>query len=276
MRIAFLGGGNMAQAMLGGLIKPGFNTEDLVLADLLVSNRDRIQAQWGIEVTPQLDSVQLQGAEILILAVKPQQSREALHALPKLPAHIVVLSILAGVPCAWIAKQLGISEYQVVRAMPNTPALIRKGVTGVYASSLLGAESKKQVQDILQSIGTVLWVDQEEQLDAVTALSGSGPAFVFYWLEGWLASAVRMGFTEAEARQLVLGTLDGALGLVQASPVSITELRRQVTSPGGTTAAALEHLEHQEWQKIFQQALEQARHRARTLAQELEKSDKDK
>ncbi|NDU79970.1 MAG: pyrroline-5-carboxylate reductase, partial [Ferrovum sp.] len=177
--------------------------------------------------------------------------------------------------CAWIAKQLGISESQVVRAMPNTPALIRKGVTGVYASSLLSAESKKQVEDILQSIGTVLWVDQEEQLDAVTALSGSGPAFVFYWLEGWLASAVGMGFTEAEARQLVLGTLDGALGLVQASPVSITELRRQVTSPGGTTAAALEHLEHQEWQKIFQQALERACHRARTLAQELEKSDKD-
>lgn len=265
----------MAQAILGGLIGQGFNPKDLVLSDLLNANRERIQAQWGAEVTVQLESAHLQAAQILILAVKPQQSVEALRALPKLPAHMVVLSILAGVSCAWIAKQLGIPEHQVVRAMPNTPALIQRGVTGVYAAALLTAGQKKQVQDVLQSIGTLLWVNREEQLDAITALSGSGPAYVFYWLEGWLAGAVHMGFTEDEANQLVLGTVEGSLGLLQTSPASVTELRRQVTSPGGTTAAALEYLEQQQWLKIFQQALGQARNRAQTLAQELEKSDKE-
>ena len=275
MKVAFLGGGNMAQAMLGGMIKQGFNPADFVLSDLLPANRERIHAQWGVQVTPQLNSEQVQSAQMLILAVKPQQSTEALRSLPKLPAHMLVLSILAGVTSSWIAKQLGISEHQVVRAMPNTPALIQKGVTGVYAT-LLSVEQKKQVQDILQSIGTVFWVDREEQLDAITALSGSGPAYVFYWLEGWLAGAEHMGFTAEEAFQLVMGTLEGALGLIQSSTVAISELRRRVTSPGGTTQAALEHLERQQWQSIFQQALEQARHRAQTLALELEKNGKDK
>ena len=261
-RIAFIGGGNMASAILGGLIRSGMPPGSFLVVEPHEPQRAHLRSQWGIEALAQADA-SLAGASMVVWAVKPQAFAEAAAACAGQVAAALQLSIMAGVRCASLVQASG-SE-RVVRAMPNTPALIGRGIAGLYAMPAVSTAECLRVEQVLAPTGNCIWVTRESDLDAVTALSGSGPAYVFYVIEAMVQAGTQMGLSAETARQLAQETIAGAAALAMQSSESPATLRERVTSKGGTTHAAISVLEACGVREAFVKALMAARDRAEEL-----------
>jgi pyrroline-5-carboxylate reductase len=266
--IAFIGGGNMASAIIGGLVKSGRSAESILVIDPGTAQRDKLTSGFGVRTLAAADSTLAQAA-LVVWAVKPQLFNEA--AAPCAP-HIgraLQLSVMAGIRSDSIVRATGAPR--VVRTMPNTPALVGQGMTGLFARDAVGPADKTTVESVLAPTGQLLWVAREDDLDAVTALSGSGPAYVFYVVEAMMEAAEQMGLSAAQGKQLALATFAGATSLAQASPDAPSVLRERVTSKGGTTYAALSSLEASGVKAAFIAAIKAAQQRARELGDEFGK-----
>lgn len=262
MKITFIGGGNMAAALIGGLKQQGFSTAAIQVVEPAEAARQQLGDRFGVRTTLAIDVAAL-ACDVLVLAVKPQQMKDAVAPLVGKLDQQLAISIAAGLRVADIARWL--RHPRVVRAMPNTPALIGCGMTGLYADPSVDAIGRAQAEKILAAVGATLWVDEETQIDAVTAVSGSGPAYVFYFIEAIEAAACDLGLDEEAARRLTVETFLGASRLAAQSPESITTLRERVTSKGGTTEAALQRFAAQG----IAQAIRQGVHAAQVRGQEL-------
>lgn len=237
MKITFIGGGNMAVALIGGLRKQGFSAAGIQVVEPNEESRVRLTEAFGVRCAAAVDAAAL-NCEVLVLAVKPQQMRDAVAPFAGKLRNQLVVSIAAGLRLADLSRWTG-GYRKLVRTMPNTPALIGAGITGLYADPSVDREARMNAERILKAAGSVIWIDSEEQMDAVTAVSGSGPAYVFYFIEAIEAAALNFGFDPAAARQLTVETFLGAAKLADSSSESISTLRQRVTSKGGTTEAAL-------------------------------------
>lgn len=263
--IAFIGGGNMATALLGGLVAADPPGASIVVVEPGEVQRRALVERFGVRAIATPES-SLAAAEIVVWAVKPQVFLAAAAACREHVGKALQVSVMAGVRSVAIVAATG-SE-RVARAMPNTPALIGQGIAGVYARAAATAADRAQVAALLAPTGEIVWVEHEEALDAVTALSGSGPAYVFHLLEAMLAAGREMGLSESDAKRLALRTLSGAWALAAASGEPPETLRRNVTSPGGTTQAAMTRLEAAGVKDAFVAAILAARDRARELGDE--------
>ncbi|MCC7121186.1 MAG: pyrroline-5-carboxylate reductase [Gammaproteobacteria bacterium] len=270
--IAFIGAGNMGRAIIGGLRAGGHPADQLRAADAEPAARARAAADFGI-VTDADNRIVAAGADVLVLAVKPQQIADVARTLAAtLTARKpLVLSIAAGIPTAALAAWFG-ADTPIVRAMPNTPALIGRGTSALYATAATDTAQRAMAEAILLAVGTVHWLDDEALMDAVTALSGSGPAYVFRVIESLSAAGARLGLAPDLAQRLALETAAGAAELAYGSPHDPATLRRQVTSKGGTTERALAALEEGDIDALFARALTAARDRSRALSEEFGKS----
>jgi pyrroline-5-carboxylate reductase len=237
MKITFIGGGNMAVALIGGLRKQGFSAAGIQVVEPFRASREKLAETFGVRCAETVDAAAL-NCEILVLAVKPQQLREAVAPLCGKLTDQLVVSIAAGLRMADISRWLG-NYRKLVRTMPNTPALIGAGITGLCADPSVDLEGRTTAERILKAVGSTVWIDTEEKMDAVTAVSGSGPAYVFYFLEAMETTALKLGFDARSARQLSVETFLGATRLAEQSNEPISTLRERVTSKGGTTEAAL-------------------------------------
>ncbi len=265
MHIAFIGGGTMAAALIGGLLRDGRAGSDLSVVEVDSHRCQHLRREFGIAAAARPDD-SLRQAGAVVLAVKPQQMREACESVrPHLAAPLVV-SIAAGTRSADIARWLGVDA--VVRTMPNTPALIGRGITGMCATAAVTAAQRQLAESILRAAGAVLWFDDEAQLDAVTAVSGSGPAYVFYFIEALARAGAELGLGADRARTLAVQTFVGAADLAAQSSEPLQVLRERVTSKGGTTAAALAWLEANAVGARIVEAVHAAQRRAVELGDE--------
>lgn len=263
--IAFIGGGNMASAIIGGLLKNGMVPQQISVVEPFAEARDKLLSQFGISALAQAGPT-LSRATLVVWAVKPQTFKDAALATRPHTADALHLSVAAGIRSDSIAHWLG-SE-RVVRAMPNTPALVGLGMTALFARAAVTAADRQAVERVIATTGHYLWLEAEEQLDAVTAISGSGPAYVFYFLEAMSSAGIEMGLSHAQAYQLALQTFIGASELARASTEPPEVLRQRVTSKGGTTHAAISAMDASQVKTLFGQALHAARRRARELGDE--------
>ena len=263
--IAFIGGGNMASAIIGGLRKNGRDAASIVVVDPGDAQRAKLANEFGVRTLAAADA-SLAQASMVVWAVKPQFFSAAAAPCAAHVKNALQLSVMAGIRSDAIARASG-SE-RVVRAMPNTPALIGRGISGLYARPSVGSAERAQIEVVLAPTGQTLWVDREEDLDAVTALSGSGPAYVFYFVEAMIAAAQQMGLSAEQGKQLALATFAGATELAATSEDPPQVLRERVTSKGGTTYAALTSLEASGVKAAFIAALQAAQQRARELGDE--------
>jgi len=265
LTIGFIGAGNMATALIEGLIATGVSAARLYAADPGVEKLRSLQA-LGVQTTT--DNKQLvQAADVVVLAVKPQVMSVVLAPLQStfLAHPCLLISVAAGIQIASLAQWTH-SGQAIVRCMPNTPALVQAGASGLFANALVSAAQQDQATAILSAVGIACWLEHEAQLDAVTALSGSGPAYFFLMMEAMQAAGESLGLPPDIARQLCLQTAFGAARLALDSDVDIAELRRRVTSPGGTTEAALNQFESDQFRAIVARALTQAAKRSEELA----------
>ncbi|HRQ05746.1 MAG TPA: pyrroline-5-carboxylate reductase [Nitrosomonas halophila] len=253
MNITFIGGGNMASAIIGGLIQNGSQPASICVVEIDAHARERLVRQFGITVTEMLADG-IDASDIIVFAIKPQQLQALAVQARQLLQNKLVISIAAGIRTLHLSQWLD-GHARIIRAMPNTPALIGKGATGLYAQPSVDNRQKEQAEIILGAVGTVLWVDEEILLDAVTAISGSGPAYVFYFLEAMQEAGVELGLTADIARQLTLQTFLGATDLAAQSDEAFNMLRSRVTSKGGTTEQALLSLEQSAVKQAFKRAI---------------------
>lgn len=244
MTVTFIGGGNMATALIGALLNRGAAAGDFSVIDPSAEQRAKLGARFpGIGIYSGAAPEAFASANLVVLAVKPQQMHDAAQALvARLASAPVVLTIAAGIRLTDLGRWLG-GYTRLVRAMPNTPALIGKGISGAYASPGVDAPGRALAAQVLEAGGELLWVSDEALLDAVTGVSGSGPAYVFYFIEALEQAARDLGFAAADARKLAYATFSGAVALAQSSDAEPATLRAQVTSKGGTTERALATLE---------------------------------
>jgi len=269
LNITFIGGGNMAQAIIGGLAKKKFDRAGIAAVELLAATRERLSSESGVRCVATVAEAKPLG-DLVVMAVKPQHMREAAKALsPHLSAEIV-LSIAAGTRLADLGRWLGGHEL-LVRCMPNTPALIGAGITAAYAAPGVNEFQRRLAAQVLEAVGEVLWVEDESLLDPVTAVSGSGPAYVFYFIEALQEAAVSLGLGAEQARRLALQTFLGAAKLAAAGEESVSALRQRVTSKGGTTEAALESMVRDQVREAIVRAVHAASDRACALGDELGK-----
>jgi len=267
MKITFLGGGNMASALIGGLLKQGFAASDIQAVELLEAGRERLAQTFGIRAVATPDATAFD-CDVLVLAVKPQQMREALAPFAGQLGQQLVISIAAGLRLQDLSRWLG-GHTRMVRAMPNTPALIGKGVTGLFASAGVSPADREAVGRILGAVGTSVWVEREDLIEAVTALSGSGPAYVFHFIEALQAGGEALGLSADTALKLAIETLVGASALAAQSGESPAVLRERVTSKGGTTYAALQSLAADDFPATIARALEAAAARGKEMGEQL-------
>ena len=263
-RIAFIGGGNMASAIIGGLIRQGLPATQVMVVEPFEATRALLNSQHGVQAHPAPGPF-LADADLIVWAVKPQSFREAAAPVAPLAGRALQLSVMAGIRAADIAAASG--SARIVRCMPNTPALVGRGMTGLFDAA--GAAADRQLAEtVIRTTGDVLWVEREELLDAVTALSGSGPAYVFYFLEAMQQAGAELGLTATQARRLAVGTFAGGTQLAADSPEPLATLRERVTSKGGTTHAALTALEQAGVKAAFVKAMHAACVRAAELGDE--------
>ena len=270
--IAFLGGGNMATAIITGMIqKGGFLPTQISVVEHNEAQRDLLSRDLGVQCFENIAFAHAQmssAPNVWVLAVKPQNMHEALAELAQhITPEQIALSIAAGLPMATLQNWLN-GHGKIVRTMPNTPALVGQGMTGVFAPNL-NPDEHALIEKILASVGQMVWVSDESQIDAITAISGSGPAYVFYMMEQLTQAAVDLGFDVATAKQLVQATFAGAVQLAGESTESIATLRERVTSKGGTTAAALESFAAHGLDSAIHAGVIACKARAEALAQEL-------
>ena len=268
MKVTFIGGGNMATAIIGALVARGSRAADVRVVEPAKAQRERLAARVeGVGLHAATTATAVDGADLVVLAVKPQQMREAAHALgPFVDAVPVVLTIAAGVRCADLSRWLG-GYARIVRAMPNTPALVGAGISALYATSE-AKDVARIAAEVLEACGEVLWCEREQQLDAVNAVSGNGPAYVFYFLEALEQAAITLGLAPDVARRLAYATFDGSMRLARASSEAPATLRANVTSKGGTTAAAIAILDAASVQQRFIDAVKAGAARAAELGDE--------
>ncbi|KNH27395.1 pyrroline-5-carboxylate reductase [Pseudomonas syringae] len=266
-RIAFIGAGNMAASLIGGLRAKGLDAAQIRASDPGEETRARVSAEHGIEVFAE-NAEAIQGVDVIVLAVKPQAMKAVCEAIrPSLKPNQLVVSIAAGITCASMNNWLGAQP--IVRCMPNTPALLRQGVSGLFATGEVSAEQRQQAEELLSAVGIALWLEEEQQLDAVTAVSGSGPAYFFLLIEAMTAAGVKLGLPADIAAQLTVQTALGAAHMAVASDVDAAELRRRVTSPAGTTEAAIKSFQAGGFEALVEKALGAAAHRSAEMAEQL-------
>ena len=263
--IAFIGGGNMASAIIGGLLQRGLPASRIQVVEPFAEQRARLAQQFQVAVTASADAA-LESAGLVVWAVKPQTFREAAQQCRAHTRKALHLSVAAGIRSDTIAGWLGTER--VVRAMPNTPALVGLGQTALFARVAASAADRQAVERVIRTTGEYLWLDREGQLDAVTALSGSGPAYVFYFIEAMIQAGTEMGLSREQAHQLAVGTFVGASALAQSATEPPEILRERVTSRGGTTYAALMSMERDGVKAQFMRAIDAARQRASELGDE--------
>ena len=266
MNICFIGGGNMATALIGGLLGKGFSAQQISVVEISTENRTRLARDFSVRAVESI-AEGVAGSDIIIFAVKPQQLRAVAQQLAGLLKGQLLISIAAGIRAVDLARWAG--SQTVVRAMPNTPALIQSGITGLYALPGVSAAQREQAQNILAAAGETLWLQDEAMLDAVTAISGSGPAYVFYFIEALQQAARELGFDDDQARQLSLATFLGASKLAAVSAEDVSILRTRVTSKNGTTERALLSLAANQVALHIGQATKAAADRARQMGDEL-------
>jgi pyrroline-5-carboxylate reductase len=266
MKLAFIGGGNMAAALVGGLVKRGVNAADLYVIDVNEDTRTRVAEQFGVRTGTTPDAT-LAEYDAVVLAVKPQVLKAVAESLAPHLRQQLVISIAAGIRSADLSRWLG--DYaRIVRTMPNTPALIGMGITGLAALPGVDDAGRALAADVLGAVGETVWVE-EAQIDAVTALSGSGPAYVFYFIEAMQDAARELGLDEAQGRALAVSTFTGAAQLAAQSTEPASVLRERVTSKGGTTAAALAAFDAQDVKAAITRGVLAAQARALELGEEL-------
>ena len=265
-KVSFIGGGNMAAAIIGGLVASGTPPTSIEVVEINADARAQLAARFGVVTHADISQAAL--SDMIVLAVKPQSLPQvAAMLVPKLAGQLVV-SIAAGVRVADLSRWMSGHEL-IVRAMPNTPALVQAGITGLFAPDAVGKAARSQAESVLRAVGGVVWVDEEIQLDAVTAVSGSGPAYVFYCIESLEAAALAQGLPLATARQLALRTFFGAAKLALESGEEPGVLRARVTSKGGTTERGVAALEAAAVNLAIRQAVEAASRRSAELGDEL-------
>jgi pyrroline-5-carboxylate reductase len=270
--IAFIGGGNMARSLVGGLIARGSDAGSIRVAEPGTQARESLAADFGVAVFAD-NADAARDASVWVLAVKPQVLREVCEALAPIARtqRPLVISIAAGITSAQLGRWLAAgashdAPQAIVRCMPNTPAMLGAGVTGLFATTPVDAKGRAQAEALLSSAGATVWIDDETRMDAVTAVSGSGPAYVFLLAEAMEAAAKAEGLPDAAARTLVLQTVLGAARMLTESGESPGELRRRVTSPGGTTQAAIETFEAGGLGELVAKAIGNATERGRQLS----------
>ena len=268
MKITFIGGGNMASALVSGLIGAGeFSENDITVIEINAASRNKLHTELGVTVC-EAPSREALAAEILLLAVKPQNVRDICPLLLPYLNGQLILSIAAGLRLTDLARWLN-GYHKLIRAMPNTPALIGKGMSGLFANPEVSAVERAAATQILSAVGDTLWLREESVMDALTAISGSGPAYVFLFIEAMQHAAEQLGFSNEEAKKLVLATVNGAAKLATTSLESAAILRKKVTSEGGTTEAAIAHMLEENFIEIIQTGVNAAKKRGETLGDEL-------
>ena len=265
IEMAFIGGGNMATAIIGGLLRQGRAAASILVVDPSPEQRARLAADLGV-VCADAPDARLGQARTVVWAVKPQQFKAAAQACATLTGQALHYSVMAGLRTDDMARLLG--SARIVRAMPNTPALVGQGMTGLYARPEVSDAERANIEAMVQPTGQAMWVAQEADLDAVTAVSGSGPAYVFFFIEAMMQAAQDMGLSAEQGRQLALATFAGATALAAQSAEPPAVLRERVTSKGGTTYAAISHLQQANVQASFVAAMRAAQRRAAELGDE--------
>jgi len=270
MKIAFIGGGNMASALIAGLAGKLTAGANIHVVDPNPASLDKLRQQYGVTTAPGADAA-LGAADVIVLAIKPQSMREvAAQLLPLLDQarQTLIVSVAAGIRSADLSRWLG-GYGAIVRCMPNTPALIGMGITGMAAAAGVSAAQKQAADDILRAVGPTVWLDDEAKIDAVTAVSGSGPAYVFYFIEAMQQAAAEMGLSAEQGTQLALATFAGAAQLARQSTEPVSLLRERVTSKGGTTYAALTSMEQSGVKAAIVKAVKAAAARGKEMGDEL-------
>lgn len=267
INIGFVGAGNMASALIGGLCKSGFTGERIFISDLDDAKMQPLANTFHLN-TCSSNQALLEQCEIVVLAVKPQAMKKVVNELNVSENRHLFLSIAAGIRTEHLLNWFG-QEVALVRAMPNTPALVQMGATALYANEMVTDVQKGFAEKIMSAVGLALWVDHEPQLDAVTALSGSGPAYFFYLMEAMEQAGIELGLSHELVHALTVQTALGAAKLAQSATESPEQLRTRVTSPGGTTEAAINHMQSQNGLNIIKQAILEAERRSLELAEEL-------
>jgi pyrroline-5-carboxylate reductase len=268
MNITFIGGGNMARALIGGLIARGNASSALAVVEINADARETIAARFGVATFPAIEPAAVLNAGVIVLAVKPQNVRSVARELATSLKRQTVLSIAAGIRLADLSRWL-LGYRRLVRAMPNTPALIGAGISGLYAMQGVDGDGRAHAASVLEAAGSIIWCEREDDLDAVTAVSGSGPAYVFYFIEALEQAALELGIEPAEARRLAMATFSGAIRLAEQSDCDPALLRVQVTSKGGTTEAAIASLEQSSVKTSIVAAARAAAERAHELGDQL-------
>ena len=279
IHISIIGGGNMAGAIIGGLCGTGRLDEhnkpakaalcqphNIGVIDINADSLIRLKGQYGVQTSQTIDE-NIKQSHVVLLSVKPQQMREVAQKIAPHLTNQLVISIAAGIRVTDLSRWLN-NYATIVRTMPNMPALINQGITGIYANPSVDEEQRAIANAILSAVGDTIWLNDESQLDSITALSGSGPAYVFYFIEAMQKAAEELGFTSEQGRQLAMATFAGAVQLAMNSPESVSTLRERVTSKGGTTYAALTSLEQSEVEKSIIKAIAAAAKRSKDLGEE--------
>jgi pyrroline-5-carboxylate reductase len=274
MKISFIGGGNMATALIAGLAGKVAQAADIHVVDPNADALERLRTQYGVTTSPDIGAT-VAASDVIVLAVKPQQMRDVTaHLRTELqsqPANKpLLLSIAAGIRGADLSRWLG-GYGAIVRTMPNTPALIGQGITGMVAMAGTSAPQKDAADTIMRAVGQTVWLDEESLIDPVTAVSGSGPAYVFYFLEAMQQAAAEMGLSAEQGKALALATFSGAAQLAAQSDEPVDVLRQRVTSKGGTTHAAITSMEAAGVKQAIVDAMKAAAARGRELGEEMGK-----
>ncbi len=266
MKIGFIGGGNMAKAIIGGLKNNGFDMAAIAVLELDAQKCSELIAEFNVRASDNYDEIR--NTDVILLAVKPQQLREVCQKLTSILSTQLIISIAAGIRSVNISQWM--NDYQaIVRVMPNTPAQIQAGVSALYALASVNQQQRDQATTILAAVGKTLWLDDETKMDAVTAISGSGPAYVFYLIEALQEAGVGLGLKPEEAQMLALQTFAGAGLLAAQSATDVRTLRAQVTSKGGTTEQGILALENANIKNIMLLAAKAAADKSRTLGDDL-------
>ncbi|MCX4190494.1 pyrroline-5-carboxylate reductase [Methylophaga sp. OBS3] len=267
-KIVFIGGGNMARSLIGGLVADGQSAEQIHVVDKQPEVLTNLQQKYAVQVHDEI-SAALSDADVVVLAVKPQQMQDVIKSLaPTWPEKALLISIAAGIRLEDMSRWLQ-QPAAIVRAMPNTPSLVQAGATALFANENVTDTQKEQAEAILRAVGIAIWLETESKMDAVTALSGSGPAYFFLVMEAMENAAIELGLTQETARMLCLETAFGAAKMALESDLPVATLRQQVTSPGGTTERAIHELEDGGLHGLFENALVAAALRARELGTQL-------
>lgn len=270
-KISFIGGGNMAQALISGLVGCGIKPNLITVADPSSDAREQLAAKGLNTVDPMADPKSaVIGADIVVLAVKPQMMKVVVGAFADVLDNQLVISVAAGLSTDLLSNMLG-GYSNIVRAMPNTPSMIQMGATGLYGTDNISAEQKQLATAVMEASGLVMWVDDEEHMHAVTAVSGSAPAYMFYFIESMVDGAVALGLDKEQASALAMQTMLGAAKMAMNSDDAPAELRRKVTSPNGTTQAAVESMQANEIGRQIGEAMQACYDRSQALSEEMSK-----